>query len=915
MVKIHNCKGYNKTKLIVNIYRSPSRNSEKFIELVDAMLSSLDRHARKHVVLVGDINIDLINYSSDTRCQDLIDTMAKYGFHQLIARPTRITSHSRTLIDHVYSNDIQNTLSCNVLTVDISDHLATLTTISLGDFHYSPSNSRTNMKNSSKPEIRTFNAANNLKFKELIESENWEEITPSMNANEIYDKFNEIYNRHYNSAYPVKSSQPRRKFERKNPKPFMLPWLEEACARKNDAYFRKICSPTESNAAAYSKLKAFCEKHVNKLRDKYYKKYFEEHQCNSKKQWQMINKLLGRKASQSSNTKLRKSDGTLINSSQDVAEHFNNYFANIATKIKERIRARTTFDPGGHLKYLYSPVSHSMFIRPTDSTEIQKIICTLKNKATQDVKIEPLKIAKECPSFCEVLAKVINKSFCEGTFPKSLKTAKVVPIHKGDSKFEVTNYRPISLLCTFSKVYEKLMHSRVLDFLERNDSLFEGQYGFRPGRSCEHALLDAKNSILCSLSKKEVCLLLQIDFSKAFDVISHSILLDKLYFYGIRGLAHDWFKSYLSNRNQYVSIDGTDSSKKPMMHGVPQGSILGPLLFIIYINDMPNININFKFVLYADDANIIVTGKSVEDVLSKMNEFCPALVNWVDTNSLALNLKKTCYMIFRPNRNPLPDINLEIAGTKIERKTEARFLGVIMDEKLSWSSHITMMKTKMMRYVGIMHKIKRKLPLATRLQIYQSFVQSHLNYCSLVWGFASKSLIESLFSKQKQGIRAIMPGFINYFYREGILPRHTKIFFDEHEILTVHGLIVLNSIILLHKIKHMPQLLPKNIRLSFPDDIPTKNSDHDSANSWLQLYGSSHFKNSIFYKGPLLSMYADNTDITTLPTLFSINMLKVSAKRKLLQLQQGDGDENWQPFLLNNIPGLRRSKRTTGRPT
>ena len=125
-----------------------------------------------------------------------------------------------------------------------------------------------------------------------------------------------------------------------------------------------------------------------------------------------------------------------------------------------------------------------------------------------------------------------------------------------------------------------------------------------------------------------------------------------------------------------------------------------------------------------------------------------------------------------------------------------------MDEKLSWSSHITMMKAKMMRYVGIMHKIKRKLPLAPRLQIYQSFVQSHLNYCSLVWGFASKSLIDSLFSKQKQGIRAIMPGFINYFYREGILPRHTKTFFDEHEILTVHGLIAVNSIILLHKIKH-----------------------------------------------------------------------------------------------------------------
>ncbi len=185
---------------------------------------------------------------------------------------------------------------------------------------------------------------------------------------------------------------------------------------------------------------------------------------------------------------------------------------------------------------------------------------------------------------------------------------------------------------------------------------------------------------------------------------------------------------------------------------------MGPLLFIIYINDMPKINNLLKFVLYADDANIIINGKTVLEVIQKLNQLSSVLVHWVDCNGLALNLKKTCYMLFTSrNVGVIPEIY--IAGKKIERKTETRFLGVILDDKLSWSKHISAVRSKMMRYVGVMYKIKRHLPIKARLQIYQSFVQSHLNYCSIVWGFAAKSHIESLFSRQKQGIRAVMPGF------------------------------------------------------------------------------------------------------------------------------------------------------------
>ena len=310
------------------------------------------------------------------------------------------------------------------------------------------------------------------------------------------------------------------------------------------------------------------------------------------------------------------------------------------------------------------------------------------------------------------------------------------------------------------------MHNRVIKFLDQNGSLNDMQYGFRPGRSCEHALLKAKDEILDSLNKRQVALLLLIDFSKAFDMVEHNILLDKLQHYGIRGTVLQWFKSYLSNRTQFVTIDGADSDSKHMKYGIPQGSILGPLLFIIYINDIPHISRIAKFILYADGANIIITGSNIAEVNEQINLLCTELVHWVSTNSLALNLKKTKYMIFSRARNVDLPMPLIISNTAIERKQEARFLGVIVDESLNWNCHVKTVLSKMSRYIGIMYKIKKFLPLKARLQIYHSLVQSHLNFCSLVWGFTSKSNIEAIFTKQKKGLRAVIPGFINYKYRE-----------------------------------------------------------------------------------------------------------------------------------------------------
>ena len=918
-IKIHECKGFNQTKIVGNVYRSPSRKAETFNSLLDSVLYKINRHCKKHIIIAGDFNMDLIKYESTEEFQDLINIMANHGFVQIISRPTRITDTSATLLDHVYTNNVEKTISSNVITLDLSDHLGTLTKISLDSNSSHVKNNIHNLKFPSNIEnlhvnrnVRVINEANNNVFKQLVSNEGWESVLDSnLDAEAQFDKFLTVYTAHYNTAYPLKSQRIRRKNERVNSKPWMLPWLEDAIARKEDLYHKSVKFPTAENMEAYKKMNKFCEKHVNIAKEKHTKKYFEQHKDNSKKQWEMINKLLGRKIYRNEHLRVKDGNGNILSKNIDVAEKFNEYFSSIATnlKINNINNSNHVFDPGGFRKYLgNSKTQNSIYLKSVGPGEVHQIINKFQNKATLDTKIGPLKLANESFTFTDTLAQLVNNSFIQGIFPKALKTAKVVPIYKEGCKTDVENYRPISLLSSFSKIYEKLMHARVLEFLDKNETLFEMQYGFRPGRSCEHALLNAQNFILDTLSKKQIALLLLVDFSKAFDMIEHNILLKKLEYYGIRGIALKWFESYLSQREQFVSINGTNSSHKTIRYGVPQGSILGPLLFIVYINDIPGISQLAHFILYADDANIFITGKNMEEVFQKFDNLSKALLQWVNTNGLALNLKKTKYMIFSTQNAESPR-EIKIGSTNIERKREARFLGVIVDDKLNWSKHIATIKTKMARYVGIMYKLKKRLPLKVRIQFYHSFVQSHLNFCSILWGFAAKSNIELLFRSQKKAMRAIMPGYVNYFYKDGQLPAHTKNSFAEYEILTIHGIITKNALLFMHKIRNFPQLIPPSIRTAIPENAPKFYSDNDSNRAWYNKYGFSKYKSTVFCKGPLLAISSFNDEVTTLSSLLSIKIYNKNLKHSLLCEQTKGEQEEWPAFILHNTPGLRAGTR------
>ena len=910
-LKLDKYKSIKKSMIICNIYRSPSRQPEKFIEFIDQMLIKVARHKNKHVLIVGDFNVDLLKYERDVNSQNLTDTMANYNFIQTVAKPTRITDHSATLIDHVYTNKISHVTSTNLVTYDLSDHLGVVTTIAVSK-KYDRTTSLPRADQGQR-EFRIFNNENTNKFRELINGESWEAVHIENDAQLKYDTFAKTYNEHYEAAFPLKKSSTRRKHERSNPKPWILPWLEDACARKNRLYHEFIKFPSQANKVKYTKMKKFVDKHITKAKSKYYSDYFEQHKCSSRKQWQMINSLLNRNRKKISVTKLIGADGTVVNTPQDIAQNFNNFFSEIAIKLKSETAAHVSAPIAStHTEFMDVSVTNSIFITPVDQEEVMGIINKFKNKATLDTKISALKVANEHSDFREVVACIINSSFEQGIFPEPLKIAKVVPIHKGGTKTEVGNYRPISLLPTFSKIYEKTMHSRITNFMESNNSLFDMQYGFRKSRSCEHALLAAQNCILNTLNKNEIALLLLIDFSKAFDMVDHDILLDKLFRYGIRGNTLKWMRSYLRGRRQYVTIDGKNSSESLLKFGVPQGSILGPLLFIIYINDLPNIHKLAKFILYADDANIIITGKNVHEITEQANKLCKTLSQWVHCNGLKLNVKKTNFMIFSNCKSANQhEYSFTIENSRIERTQSVRFLGVLLDAKLNWNQHVTAIRQKMSRHIGILYKLKSILPLSARLNIYHSLIQSHVNYCSLVWGFACKSNIETIFRAQKKGIRAVIPGFANYFYKDGKTPHHTKAAFAEYGILTIQNIIVKNALLFMYKCSRQRDqichTLPNSVVATIRNDAPTCGSTHETNKDWLETYSTRSFTRSLFFKGPLL--FTDMVQIEMLSQ--SVVSFKKSVIKTLLVLQGGGESEEWlnQNFKLYNICGLRKSTR------
>ena len=338
--------------------------------------------------------------------------------------------------------------------------------------------------------------------------------------------------------------------------------------------------------------------------------------------------------------------------------------------------------------------------------------------------------------------------------PNELKLARVIPLFKADDCMLINNYRPVSILPLFSKIYERIMYNRLWSFIKKHNLLYKYQFGFREKHGTDVAVIVLIDKIMSAFNDGEMVLGVFLDFSKAFDTVDHKILLSKLYHYGIRGLALDWFKSYLTDRKQFVSFNGSLSKEDIIKCGVPQGSILGPLLFLLYINDMVNASVIPFALLFADDTSVFVSGKNLCSLIEIMNNELGKLAEWMCINKLSLNVKKTKFMLFTIRNVPISD-TLYINGETIERVDNFKFLGVLIDAKLTWNDHVQFIKKKISKGLGIMYKAKKVLMPSTLLTLYYSFIYPYMLYCIEVWGTASVESLKSIYKLQKRAMRMI----------------------------------------------------------------------------------------------------------------------------------------------------------------
>lgn len=770
--------------IILGIYRSPSKSkADDFINSLDLYLETIK--SQQNIIITGDMNINLASKHNEQTCernnrQNYLTSLTMHSILPGHSFPTR----ELACLDHfmLKLNKKRTLAFIAVLNTSITDHLMILLTLSENSML--PIHSKTKTIVNYDDALRSLQEVNFLEL--FIHTD------PNLFTDLLISKISTALLEH---TKILSISRQKRIL-----KPYITEGILRCILNRNNMQRKlKLDPKNDILRITFRRYRNYCNCLIKKLKRKYERDKLIISTKNNKTLWKTINEITQFKQSKTSNINLLN----IASSPLISVNRVNVFFAGIGKTLAEEILSKKVVLGTNVSTVCYQ--QSSFVLLDTDPQEVKNTLMSIDSNSSQGCDNIPTKFLKLSQNILvPIISHLVNLCFSSGIFPRALKKSIVTPVYKSGDRDDVNNYRPISVLPALSKIMEKLINNRLLNYLNKYNLLSKHQYGFRKGISTEDAILDLSTLLVKNMDNGKKCLTVFLDLKKAFDTVSVPILLQKLEDIGIRGTAHALFQSYLSDRKQRVKIGDVFSEDINIYFGVPQGSITGPTLFLIYINNLCNMDIPAgKIFTYADDTAIVFSGNTWEEVRSRAETGLARVAKWLDINLLTLNTVKTNYICFSIRNSTQPDSNFEIKihncnrqstqncnCPSITRIVKTKYLGVNVDQRLSWHSHIDLISGRVRKLTWIFKTLRHVATGELLNKIYIALVQSVLMYCIPVWGGASKTKILELEIAQRMLLKVM-------YFKPSRFPT-TEIYILSN-ILSIRKLYILHVICKLHR--------------------------------------------------------------------------------------------------------------------
>lgn len=726
--------------IITALYRPPSTCPFTFNRGLKTYLESFKKDHNIHI-LVGDVNINIL--SEVTFAQEYLNILSELGFTSYINNYTRVQGNQKSCIDHYFVKNKKNThfFKSFIFLTQITDHYPIVLNTSI--------NLQTENNKNKVPILKKVINYEKLKFD--LQREEWLSVYTSGDANYTADQLINTLKMY------IEKNTTRIKIKRSNykRKDWITDGLIKSIKTKDELYQKCINNPHNKNIETEfkiyrNKLNAI----IKKTKTKFYRTQIEKNRNSTKQLWTTVNNICSDNKNKNTDiNKIKLENGQITTEKIKIANRFNNYFSNIGENLATKIKI-----PKKSPRDKFS-IKNSIYLKDATEKEIGEYIKELKLGKSPGYDLITSETLQRVSS--EILAPLtytINTCLKTGIFPKCLKIGIIKPLYKqaGD-KMDVKNYRPISLISNLAKLFEKTIKTRLSEFFDKFGILSDRQFGFAKGKSTKDAIAYLISKIYESMDESTPSICVFIDLAKAFDTVSHKILLEKLNNYGIRGTAFNLLKSYLSERNQFVKIEDISSTSKPVHYGVPQGTVLGPILFSVYINSLLMLQSKGTIVSFADDTAILYKSETWEQLKEIAEGDLKMISQWFNANILTLNHEKTKYLPFAPYVKGLPNLgSLDIGnGLSINEAKSVKYLGIHIDKHLRWDIHITSLVTKIRSLIPKFKFLKDYLTTNELKMMYSALVQSHLEYGIIAWGGVSDYHLNNLNVTQKWILKII----------------------------------------------------------------------------------------------------------------------------------------------------------------